>query len=584
MNDRPPEISIAAPALHSRGWGPCPLCRTDNSDALFVKASYRYVRCRRCGFVFVNPMPSAGDLEAIYQDPRYFANRNEWAYGYNDYVGERALHEPLFARRVEECERALGVHDGRGLRLLDVGCAAGFLLEAARARGWEIAGVEIAESATAVANERLAGAVRRGTLRAAQLDDASFDCVVMLDIVEHVADPVGLLREAARVLKPGGVLLLSAPNVRSLSARLLGRRWFHFKRDHVVLFSPETLVRALDAAGLDCLRLQRNGKLVTLAYLFGRLKVYAPLAGRMLLTTVGRWRLAQRLFYDSWTGELLAFCRKRDESGRTRPSCEEVYGWMRAHQWPPTALWRAAEYFRLAERDWEPPVLDLGCGDGHFARRLFPHRTRAGVVGVDRDTDRLRPPVLWETEARVVGGEAEVLPFRSGTFRTILANCVLEHVERLDPALAEIARVLQPGGRLIFTVPSEHFGSLLFVASLFQRIGLGVVAGAYAAVVNRLLGHRYLLTPDEWRRRLEAAGLRVERVEYFIPGPLARVWDRRLWRGAPAFLFNRLTRAGRRRKPRPVRLPPSWNTSLSDPTDKGAGAVYVCVRNETAST
>lgn len=298
-----------------RQWGPCPLCEADNAEFLFVKNSYRHARCRLCGLVFVNPMPTAAELDAIYQNPLYFANRNEWTYGYNDYFGEREFYAALFERRVRQCERALGAANGRGRRLLDVGCAAGFLLEVARERGWQVAGVEISRHAASFANERLGGAVRNGTLEQAQFDNDFFDCVVMLDILEHVADPVGLLREAVRVLRPGGLLLLSAPNVRSLSARLAGRRWFHFKRDHVVLFSERTLLRAIDAVGLDCFDLRRNGKMVSLNYLFARLKCYLPALGNFLLATVGRIGLCRRLFYDSWTGELLAFCRKRDETG-----------------------------------------------------------------------------------------------------------------------------------------------------------------------------------------------------------------------------------------------------------------------------
>ncbi|MBM3333182.1 glycosyltransferase, partial [Candidatus Sumerlaeota bacterium] len=181
-----------------RLWGPCPLCGADNSQFMFFKSTYRHVRCGTCGLVFVNPMPPPDELEAIYQDPRYFANRNEWTYGYNDYFEEGRFYRALFERRVSQCEEAIGAEEGSARRLLDVGCAAGFLLEVARARGWDIAGVEISTHAAGVANERLGGAVRCGTLEQARFADRSFDCVVMLDIVEHVGDPLGLLREAAR--------------------------------------------------------------------------------------------------------------------------------------------------------------------------------------------------------------------------------------------------------------------------------------------------------------------------------------------------------------------------------------------------
>jgi len=563
-----------------RLWGPCPLCGADNSAFLFVKNTYRYARCRRCGLIFVNPMPTRGELEAIYQDPLYFANRNEWKYGYNDYFAERGFHTALFERRVRECEKALGVESGRGLRLLEVGCAAGFLLEVARERGWEVAGVEISEPAASFARERLGDVVRTGTLEDARFENDSFDCVVMLDVVEHVPDPVGLLREAARVLRPGGVLLLSAPNARSISARLAGRYWFHFKRDHVVLFTEATLLRALDAAGLDCFHLGRNGKMVSLNYLFARLKTYAPALGKLLLATVGRLGFADRLFYDSWTGEMLAFSRKRPERRDSPlPPPDEVYARFRAHWWPPTALWRTAEYFYIARIEARPPVLDLGSGDGFFARQALLGNLRRNLVAVDRKNDNLRVQKIEETNDRLACADARALPFRSETFGLVLANCTLEHIEGVGRVLGEAGRVLKRGGKLVFTVPSEHFDRLLFFSQLFSTLGLRGLARAYAKFVNRTFGHYNILAPERWRELLADAGLRVERSEYFMPEALARMWDRHLWLGLPWALIGRKTQRATYRRPRPRPLPEPLRDLFVNPCAEGAGAIYFCVKD-----
>jgi len=592
--------------LDKRGAIPCPLCGANKSRFLLIKNTYRYVRCRSCGLVFVNPMPSAEELETIYDDPLYFANRNEWAYGYNDYFAERRFYTPLFDRRVRQCERTLGVTDGRGRRLLEVGCAAGFLLEVAGSRGWEVAGVEMSRHAAEFANKRLGGVVRIGSLEQAQLDSDSFDAAVMLDVIEHVANPVALLREVKRVVKPGGVLLLSAPNVRSLLVRLLGRRWFHFKRDHVILFSAPTLLRALEAAGFDCFCLQRNGKMVSLNYLFARLKTYLPAFGRLLLATVGRFHLCERLFYDSWTGEFLAFCRKRDDSGATTPSPNEIYSRFRAHWWPPTALWRAAEYFRLrnflsrdtgilpANRHGQSargghattgllPVLDLGCGDGFFARQIFPTSLRDQIVGADRDFHGLQALKKKEGNGRAVCADLKSLPFRSGSVGSVLSNCTLEHVEEVGVVLSEVARILKPGGQLVFTVPSEDFGRLLSFSDLLAKVGLQRIAQGYAGLLNRILGHRNIFAPEKWRELLQNVGLRLEQVESFMPQPLARAWGLRLWWGIPAFLVRRFMKRREFWRPRPRRLPPSYKLYLLEPCARGAGAVYYCVKPSSPS-
>ncbi|MCX8037310.1 MAG: methyltransferase domain-containing protein [Candidatus Sumerlaeia bacterium] len=569
------------PADASRLWGPCPLCGADNAEFLFIKNTYRHVRCRICRLVFVNPMPTPAELSAIYENPQYFANRNEWEYGYNDYFAEKQFYTALFARRVRQCETALGAADGKGLRLLDVGCAAGFLLEAARERGWAAAGVEVSSHAVEFARRKCGPAVFHGTLHEARLPDAVFDCVVMSDILEHVGDPVGLLREAARVLKPGGVLVISAPNVHSLSARWMGRRWFHFKRDHVVLFSPATLHRAIERVGLRCFRLTRNGKMVSANYLFARLKCYWPFLGKLLLGTAGRLRLCDRLFYDSWTGEMLAFCRKASRPAKPA-AAGETYGQFRTHYWPPTALWRTAECLRLSPADWTGRVLDLGCGDGFFARQMAADDGWVQWFGADHDSRTLRRSRNPLLPTRSVCAEAGRLPFSGAVFDCVLANCVLEHVGDLEGALREIARVLKPGGALIFSVPSARFHSMLRMPRLLHRIGLGRVGNSYVRLIHRLFNHRHILPLDQWASRLESVGLRLVRHEYFMPQAVFEMWERNLWWGMPVWLWRRA--AGKKTgRARPRRLPEVIQRGLTAPVSEGAGVICWCEkRSESA--
>jgi SAM-dependent methyltransferase len=255
-----------------------------------------------------------------------------------------------------------------------------------------------------------------------------------------------------------------------------------------------------------------------------------------------------------------------------------VYGRFRARWWLPTALWRTAEFCRLHHLTAAPPILDLGCGDGFFARQALARNLHAKIVGADRDLHELQALVHRERGGRAVCAEARALPFRSQAFGTVLANCALEHVEEIEAAMREIARVLQPGGRLVFTVPSEHFGRLLHVSELLTRCGLKSLADGYARLVNRAFGHRTLLTPDEWRRRIEAAGLRLERMEYYMPAPLARAWDRRIWLGLPWLALERLWGRHRERRPRLRRLPESFQRLLSESCSEGAGAIYHCVK------
>ena len=138
----------------------------------------------------------------------------------------------------------------RGVKVLDVGCGFGESLGYHRARGCEVWGVETDENILRVA-ERFAFKVRVGVFRAADFPRDYFDSVTLDQVIEHAADPVTLLRDAAAVLRPGGTVLVSTPNAQSLMARGLGPRWVHWHTPyHLQLFSKRSLTRAAEAAGL----------------------------------------------------------------------------------------------------------------------------------------------------------------------------------------------------------------------------------------------------------------------------------------------------------------------------------------------
>jgi SAM-dependent methyltransferase len=135
-------------------------------------------------------------------------------------------------------------------RVVDVGCATGELLLAVREAGNpNVAGVEPGERAAATARER-GLEVHTGFLEEAALREACVDTVVMSHTLEHARDPVATLREAWRVLRPGGALLLWLPNVESIEARVLGRHWIGYDPPrHLTTFGVSTLTRALELAG-----------------------------------------------------------------------------------------------------------------------------------------------------------------------------------------------------------------------------------------------------------------------------------------------------------------------------------------------
>ncbi len=216
----------------------------------------------RCGFRFADV--GALDLTTLYgalEDPAY-----------EEGADTRAAQQAALLRRVRRA-----APDARSL--LDVGAANGLLVEAAAAAGLTAAGVEPSAALAAAAVARGLD-VHCGVLPHPGLGDRRFDVVTCVDVVEHVADPVGLLGACRDACAPGGRLLVVTPDAASVAARLLGPRWWHLRLAHVGYFDRSTLHDALRRAGFVPEVWWRPGWVFEVGYLAERVGSYAAPVGR----------------------------------------------------------------------------------------------------------------------------------------------------------------------------------------------------------------------------------------------------------------------------------------------------------------
>ncbi len=227
-------------------WRDCPVCGQAGAALLFHKGGHDMVCCAGCGCVYVGGYPAAIDFDALYGQ-QYYTGGSDAVFA--DYVGQQAARR-AHARRKLAVLRHLPPRIARQGRLLDVGCAAGFFLAEARTH-YEVQGVELSAWSSAYARDRLQIPVFTGTLQQAALPTDHFDVVTLWDVIEHVPDPVPLLAEAARVLKPGGRLVLTTGDWGSSYAQRHGANWHLMTPPwHLTMFSRATLTRAAQRAGL----------------------------------------------------------------------------------------------------------------------------------------------------------------------------------------------------------------------------------------------------------------------------------------------------------------------------------------------
>jgi len=134
---------------------------------------------------------------------------------------------------------------------LDVGCGAGERLEQMRGLGWTVSGLDFDEKAVGVAKARGLD-VSCGTIPGIWFPPETFDVVTMNHVIEHVPDPIELLKECYRILKPGGKVVLTTPNSSSWGHKFFREHWRGLEPPrHLHIFGPSSIEQILKRAGFD---------------------------------------------------------------------------------------------------------------------------------------------------------------------------------------------------------------------------------------------------------------------------------------------------------------------------------------------
>lgn len=220
----------------------CPVgCSAPLASTAITLTEGRLRRCTACGQLI------SSATETQYQDA---LGRFDTLSGTLPDAKSQPRHEKNSTRRLHRIATMLG-RAPSAIRLLDVGCSSGAFLMTAWRQGFRAEGVE--PSTDAAQTARSAGLrVFTGYLEQARFEAASFDAITLIEIVEHLRDPLALLKECARILRPGGVVLITTPNAHSWTARAMGARWAGFSLKamggHISFFSPDSM-RMLAARG-----------------------------------------------------------------------------------------------------------------------------------------------------------------------------------------------------------------------------------------------------------------------------------------------------------------------------------------------
>jgi 2-polyprenyl-3-methyl-5-hydroxy-6-metoxy-1,4-benzoquinol methylase len=221
----------------------CRICSFQQFQSRYEKNGFKLVNCLNCGLLQVRNSPSKSELEACY-DQNFF----DEAYGTLLKNSRRQNSEyKKFIYRWDEIEKK----SKNGGKVLDVGCSFGFFLDAGRRRGWDCYGIEISEFAADYAKSRFGLRVQSVPLEDADFEPESFDVVTLWNVIEHLDDPAAAVRQIYRILKPGGLIVLTTGDAESPLARLQGGKWRMLMPPiHLSHFSPATIKYLMESSKL----------------------------------------------------------------------------------------------------------------------------------------------------------------------------------------------------------------------------------------------------------------------------------------------------------------------------------------------
>jgi glycosyltransferase involved in cell wall biosynthesis/SAM-dependent methyltransferase len=211
--------------------------------------------CRRCGLMSSRPSLNADEVLDQYrasEDP--------------DYFDEEDARRRSFLWVLEQ----IAAFPVGGRRLLEIGSHAGMFLRAAEQRGWAATGIEPSAWAVAAGRTRYGVDLREGTLESLHFESADVDACVMLDVLEHLVDPLAALRHLRTGLGDQGLLAFTTVNAQSPFARLVGRRWPALSRAHLHYFTPTAIATLLRRSGFRMVHWTPVAKQFRLSYVLDR--------------------------------------------------------------------------------------------------------------------------------------------------------------------------------------------------------------------------------------------------------------------------------------------------------------------------
>jgi SAM-dependent methyltransferase len=224
----------------------CPLCKSSNDSIIHTFGELHVVLCQVCGLRYLNPRIKEAVMKERYERRSYFSGIS--ASGYDDYYMQEISLRLTFRRFLKNLKKFVP----QAQNLLEVGCGYGFFLDEAKDFFPRRTGVELSAEAGMTAQETSGARVHIGSAFSLPPEIKDFDIIIMINVIEHIYDPVPLLLSLRERLTAGGMLALATPDIGSFWYKIMKKRWPSFKvPEHIAFYDKKTLSNLLNKAGFQ---------------------------------------------------------------------------------------------------------------------------------------------------------------------------------------------------------------------------------------------------------------------------------------------------------------------------------------------
>ena len=228
----------------------CIICNSETHKFLFTKEKVSYVKCKNCGLIFLNPQTSYKIIKDLYKDGEAY---------WRDYK-HNILNGVDFSKKASNFYIELiqeNIFLTKEMKVLDVGCGIGVFLNQIKPFVKEVKGIDLSEWTSKFSKEKYGIDILVGDILKLNLPKNYFDIITMWQTLEHVKNPKLIIEKIKAILRPDGYIIIGTPSVNCLFAKILGRKWNHFHKEHLFLFSPKTITMLLTNLNLCIINIEK---------------------------------------------------------------------------------------------------------------------------------------------------------------------------------------------------------------------------------------------------------------------------------------------------------------------------------------